>query len=53
MAEGSQVPTYHNYINGQWVESVSGRTYTIANPADTKTVLGISRPPWWMMQTGQ
>ena len=40
MAEDSQVPTYHNYINGQWVESVSGRTYTIANPADTKTVLG-------------
>jgi aldehyde dehydrogenase (NAD+) len=40
MAEGSRVPTYHNYINGQWVESVSGRTYTITNPADTKTVLG-------------
>ena len=40
MAEGSQVPTYHNYINGQWVESVSGRTYTITNPADNKVVLG-------------
>ncbi len=40
MAEGPRVPTYHNYINGQWVESVSGRTYTITNPADTKTVLG-------------
>ena len=40
MAEGSCVPTYHNYINGQWVESVSGRTYTITNPANTKTVLG-------------
>ncbi len=40
MAEGSQVPTYHNYINGQWVESVSGRTYAITNPADTNMVLG-------------
>ena len=40
MAEGSRVPTYHNYINGQWVESGSGRTYTITNPADTNTVLG-------------
>ena len=40
MAEGLQVPTYHNYINGQWMESVSGRTYAITNPADTKAVLG-------------
>ncbi len=32
--------TYKNYIGGQWVESVSGRTYPITNPASKRTVLG-------------
>ena len=40
MAEVSQVPTYHNYIGGRWVESASGRTYPITNPARKDTVLG-------------
>ena len=41
MGQGPQVPTYRNYIGGQWVESVSGRTYTINNPASKDTVLGV------------
>ena len=32
--------TYRNFIGGQWVESVSGRTYPVANPAHKGTVLG-------------
>ena len=40
MAEVAQVPTYHNFIGGRWVESVSGSTYTITNPASKHTVLG-------------
>ena len=40
MAQDSRAHTYHNYIGGQWVESVSGRTYPITNPASKDTVLG-------------
>ncbi len=40
MAQVSEVPMHHNFINGQWVESASGRTYTINNPASKDTVLG-------------
>ena len=40
MCQDSQVPSYCNYIGGQWVESVSGRTYTIINPARKGMVLG-------------
>ncbi len=40
MAHVSQAPTYYNYIGGQWVESVSARTYTITNPAHKDRVLG-------------
>jgi len=32
--------TYQNFIGGQWVNSVSGRTYPIYNPAHKNTVLG-------------
>ncbi len=31
---------HRNFIGGQWVESVSGRTYPIANPAHKDRVLG-------------
>ena len=34
------VSTYQNFIGGQWVDSVSGRTYPIYNPAHKNTVLG-------------
>jgi len=36
----TEAPTYKNYIGGQWVESVSGRTYPLTNPASRHTVLG-------------
>ena len=40
MAQATEVTTYKNFIGGQWVESRSGRTYTITNPAHKDTVLG-------------
>ena len=36
----ASVPTYHNYINGQWVPSESGETFENRNPADTREVIG-------------
>ena len=36
----TQVTGYKNYIGGQWVESVSGRTYSVTSPASKRTVLG-------------
>ena len=36
----TSVGTYRNFIGGQWVESESGRTYPVANPAHKGTVLG-------------
>jgi len=32
---------YKNYINGEWVESVTKKTFENKNPADTREVLGI------------
>jgi 2,5-dioxopentanoate dehydrogenase len=32
--------TYLNYIDGEWVESESGETYEVVNPADTSDVIG-------------
>ncbi|MDH4222831.1 MAG: aldehyde dehydrogenase family protein [candidate division Zixibacteria bacterium] len=32
---------YKNYINGEWVESVSKRSFENRNPADSREVLGI------------
>ena len=34
------VKTHKNYIGGQWLDSNSGQTYTITNPASKSTVLG-------------
>ena len=36
----TQGAPYRNYIGGQWVDSVSGRTYPVANPAHKGTILG-------------
>ena len=36
----TEVSSYKNYIGGQWVESVSSRTYPITNPASNSSVLG-------------
>jgi 2,5-dioxopentanoate dehydrogenase len=34
------MPEYTNYINGEWVESVSDETLDVVNPADTDDVVG-------------
>ena len=36
----AEVATHKNYIGGRWVESVSGRTYPIYNPAAKATEVG-------------
>ncbi|MCH7801012.1 MAG: aldehyde dehydrogenase family protein, partial [Chloroflexi bacterium] len=36
----TELPVFTNYIGGQWVESVSGQTYTISNPAHKGQILG-------------
>ena len=37
MPEGK---TYRNFINGEWVESASGKTFENRNPADSSEVIG-------------
>ena len=39
MKEG-QVPTHQLFINGRWIDSVSGRTYPVTNPAHSTQMLG-------------
>ncbi len=34
------VPTFRLFIAGEWVESVSGRTFESRNPADTRDLIG-------------
>ena len=34
------VPTFRNYIAGEWCESTSGVTFESRNPADTRDVIG-------------
>ncbi len=34
------IKTYKNYVGGEWVESESGKTYPIANPASKSTIIG-------------
>ena len=36
----TQVETHRNYIGGKWVESVTGRTYPVHNPAHTDQLVG-------------
>ena len=36
----AHVDTYKNFIGGRWVESASGKTYPITNPARKTAVLG-------------
>ncbi len=31
---------YKNFINGEWVDSVTGKTFENRNPADTRELLG-------------
>lgn len=37
----SKPEVFKNFINGQWVESKSGRTYENINPANTDEVVGV------------
>jgi len=32
--------TYRNYCNGEWVESESGNTFSVNNPADVEDIIG-------------
>ena len=36
----TQITTHKNYIGGQWVESVTGRSYQVHNPAHTDQIVG-------------
>ncbi|HWP62885.1 MAG TPA: aldehyde dehydrogenase family protein [Candidatus Binatia bacterium] len=38
--EAATVPVFRNFIAGEWVESVSGRTFESRNPADVRDVIG-------------
>jgi len=35
------LPVFHNYINGQWVEAKSGKTFPNLNPANTDETVGL------------
>ena len=37
----SQTKVFKNFIDGEWVESSSGKTFENRNPADTRDVVGI------------
>lgn len=37
----SKLRVFRNYIDGEWVESVSGQTFEDRNPADTREVVAI------------
>ena len=39
-AKGGKAPVYKNFINGEWVETHTGRTFENLNPADTRDVVG-------------
>jgi len=36
----STVPTYHNFINGEWVPAASGEVFENRNPANTDDLIG-------------
>ncbi len=36
----TQITKHKNYIGGQWVESVTGRSYQVHNPAHTDQIIG-------------
>ncbi len=40
VAARTSAKTYHNYIDGKWVQSASGETFENINPADTRDVIG-------------
>ena len=40
MTGGQDVPTFRNFIAGEWCDSTSGETFESLNPADTRDVIG-------------
>ncbi|HTI37443.1 MAG TPA: aldehyde dehydrogenase family protein [Vicinamibacterales bacterium] len=41
MATTATATVYHNYVDGKWIPSGSGRTFENRNPADTNDLIGI------------
>jgi acyl-CoA reductase-like NAD-dependent aldehyde dehydrogenase len=39
-ARGGEIPTFRNFIAGEWCDSTSGQTFESRNPADTRDVIG-------------
>jgi acyl-CoA reductase-like NAD-dependent aldehyde dehydrogenase len=39
-AAGSGIPTFRLFIDGEWVEGVTGETFESVNPADRRDVIG-------------
>ena len=39
-AKKASTKTYHNYIGGEWVKSLSGEWFENVNPADTSDIVG-------------
>ena len=37
---GASIPTFRNFIAGEWCDSTSGVTFESVNPADTRDVIG-------------
>src|SRR5574340_1131428 len=41
MGATTKTRVFKNFIDGEWVESVTGQTFENRNPADTREVVGI------------
>ncbi|MBS1853366.1 MAG: aldehyde dehydrogenase family protein [Acidobacteria bacterium] len=41
VGSATRAKVYKNFIDGEWVESVSGQTFENLNPADTRDLVGI------------
>ena len=39
-ARNVEIPTFRNFIAGEWCESTSGQTFESRNPADTRDLIG-------------
>jgi aldehyde dehydrogenase (NAD+) len=39
-AAAQDIPTFRNYIAGEWCDSTSGETFVSRNPADTRDIIG-------------
>ena len=38
---GTTTKVYKNFIDGEWVESLTGETFENRNPADTRDFVGV------------